>query len=452
MGRFSFGLSVVVALAGCLPDTHFETGDPDGGAPADAAPPSDTSTADAAPGDLGPADLGGDCVRAEDCPAAPGPFCRAGDAITTTATCASGRCGYAEATETCASGCTAGTCDVACTPETWSIVDVPGVEAHFNADAEHVVDAAGGDHLVYILEGSVHYLHRPLGGGWIDEAVAEPEGGFIFDDPALAIDAAGEAHIVYETYDGNVVYLGPDGSGRSAHVFGNGSSPAVAVLASGQVHVLYGSVGGMHHAIQDPGTGDWTDTRVLRTTDALTTGLSAEGVQVHVLPDQRLAIVFEDYREDGIGVGFWDGAAWTYDAAYDRRVRPGSYRSALDADGDIHVCFAPDDSASTALFHVEAAGAAGWQTATVAERNIRGGPCALAVSPSGDIHIAYRVDVGRTVDWATYAPGDIGFHGETLEANNGFPFGAHADAAGRVRLLYQSADDTFRVAERRDCD
>ena len=484
-------LSVALALwAGCLPDTSgFGKGEEatDGGAPPD-APAIDSGSAGQCSGDP-------ECVRppstcherqgtceerrcvygvrvgdrcddasactAEDrcepggvcrgtpCPAAP-PRCDGDDLVTATGRCEADACVLDESRSPCEGGCTAGACrPPLCVPSDFALTDVPTATAAFDADVRYVADEVGGDHLVYVDGEEIRYLFRARGGSWTDERLVATELGRSPDRPNLALDPLGAAHFVYETWLGELIYLAPNGTDWTPTPLGDGGDAAMAILPSGDVHVVYSTTGGMRHGQLANGATEWEFASIRRTTDGFTRSADSDATRMYATAAGGLRMLFHDFSEDEITYGQWDGTSWSLSTAFEGRVLPGAWNGTLDGADFPHLCISPDDTG--VLLHVAGAGPSGWVTTVVDDFGLRDDSCAIAVNPGGDIYIAYREQQTFAVRYSRHLAGTIGFDQDALDASNGFPFGAHADGEGRVRFLYRTVGDTFRVAEARRC-
>ena len=397
---------MLVALAGCLPDTSgFSYVDdvaqpPDGGradmGTSDMGNARDQGTAvDAGAADLGPADVdgGGPCT------------------------------------------------------ETWNLSDLS--TRGFVVSFAHAADAAGGDHIVYTGDGGVEYMHRPLGGAWSEETVEPGAPGALNSHVAIATDSMGVPHVVFETYAGDIIHAVRTATGWEQTSVGNGSSAAIALTADDSVHVFFDG-NGLSHATQT--SESWSVDRIMRSDDGFTRAARADTIVV-VPFGEDLHVVFTDFAAVELSHATRDADTWVLATIHPARVLPDGFDAAADRDGGLHVSFSDDLGNDLHYAHRPPGGP--WETPIVVHDDVQrmGHPNAIAVSPGGDVHIAYRDEYSRDLRWAT-RPNGGAFRHELLDPDNGFAKGALADA-GRIRFVYRAvpADerDLLRIAERVFC-
>jgi len=350
-------------------------------------------------------------------------------------------------------GCSAGACEVdVCVPSPWSLTDISAAgPLDFASDADHRVDGSGNDHVAYVTNNGLHYLYRPRGGSWIDQAVEAAGAGTLPKDPQLGFDASGAPHIVFARWNDEVVHAVRPGTDWVANRVDDGSVPAVAGTPDGAIHIVYED-NGLKHAVLASGASEWVIEPIRRTDGGFTR--AARGDSLRLLSDDagRLHLVFTDFAEDDLSYGRFT-TEWALETVHPALVLPSAFDATVDPAGGVHVSFSDDSGRD--LYYANRPTTGSWSSVVVhAAVERMGDPNAIAVTPSGAVHIVYRNEDRRDVRYATRPVGGSFSHA-ALEPDNGFAAGAYADDAGRVRFVYRAVPpagaDVLRVAEVREC-
>ncbi len=385
----------------------------------------------------------------------PGPRCDGSELVTSSGgRCEGGGCVYDESRETCDMGCSAGACEVdVCVPAPWSLTDITAAAPlDFASDADHRVDAAGNDHVAYVSNDGLHYLYRPRGGSWIDQAVEAAGPGTLPSDPQIGFDASGAPHIVFERWNDEVAHAVRPATDWVADRVDDGSVPAIAGTPDGAIHIVYDD-NGLQHAVLASGAADWVITPIRRTDGGFTRAARGDGIRLLADDMGRLHLVFTDFAEDDLSYGRFT-TEWTLETVHGALVLPAAFDATVDVNGGVHVSFS-NDAGADLYYSYRPPGAGGWTPTPIHTGLGRNGdPNAIAVTPNGAIHIVYRDEDNRDVRYASRPVGGSFSH-DALEPDNGFAAGAFADDAGRVRLVYRAVppvgSDVLRVAEVRTC-
>jgi hypothetical protein len=297
-------------------------------------------------------------VCATDSPARCGTGCQVCPATANgDATCSAGACGVACHTgfEACSAGC--------CRGFEVERVDPPvgGGGAH---QPSFVFDGAGNAHVGYVDPTNEAVIHAErVGSVWTLEQVAHPIYYGSGSAVSLAVDAAGDVHLVYLSDDDILHY-----ARRTAGVWSLENVPtttqarisaAVAVDPNGVVHIAYmtGSPYSLMHAWRAPAATTWS----FETIDAATS--VGNSISLAIDDAGHLHVAYLDFGNGVLKHAVWNGTAWqleTVDSAGDYLAQ--STGLALDAAGRPRIAYA--NPTTTAVRFAEWTGTS-WTLSTV---------------------------------------------------------------------------------------
>ncbi|MBI2897174.1 MAG: hypothetical protein HYY06_26695 [Deltaproteobacteria bacterium] len=267
-------------------------------------------------------------------------------------------------------------------------------------------------------------------GEWTFETV--DAGGWALG-PSLALDRAGEVHLVYENLsEGTLSHATKAGDEWVVEAIeAGGRGAALAIDGEGVLHVLHESDDGLRHARL--GAEGWASDDAARPAE----GHRLAQPSLAIDGDGRLRLAFRDVAagSSALHLGTWDGDWTIAPLARGGLADPpddGAPSLAADAEGTVHVVF----TSGGELRHVALVG-----DEPVADAIAPGADASaprLAFDPSGNAVVAYRNETDRSL-WIARSDGET-WAVETVDARNdpGQPALA-VDRQGAIHLLYHAA-------------
>lgn len=253
------------------------------------------------------------------------------------------------------------------------------------------IDLAGGAHVLFsdqtTLPYGLKYGHRPLGGAWTFELVRASTSVVRYS--ALAVDRAGTPHAVYYDSSGMLRYARRGATAWSEELVtaSGGRGCDLLVDSSGAVHVSYFSpFNDVMYALR-PATGGWTSTLAL---EALTSTVPAHaetsivrtrsGVVHFAVSDSRPAFLSTNYY---LVVVSQAGTDWTFTTVDGATSKVGATPElAVDPFDGLHVVYQTVSASPTLRYATRPAGASTW---TVSTFMTQGYEPTLGVAPSGEL-------------------------------------------------------------------
>jgi hypothetical protein len=274
-------------------------------------------------------------------------------------------------------------------------------------DPGAVIDAAGAIHAVYAAaDRALFYLAKPRGGAWSSPVALGASG----DTPTLALDAAGKLHVAF--FNGGLRYgardLGGAWSFRDVQLGATiGQSHAIAVDAAGTVHIVYQDFTAklLRHAAGsiDGFTLVTADTMLGYRCDLVITGLT-----LHVVSYSDANNLWYSTKT---GAGAWSSVI--VDDLVDPDLSPQARASiAVDRTNTLHVAYSDIyDTTTTSnwLLYTSRAMGGTWRSPTIVDSagGNTGGYPDVAVDLFDGVHVAYRTtDAASNLRYA-YKPSGV---------------------------------------------
>jgi hypothetical protein len=294
------------------------------------------------------------------------------------------------------------------------------------------VDAAGIVHVVYEDHASGTVRHASnAGGAWAVETV--DVAGL---DPDLAIDAQGTLQVAYER-DQSLSYARLEAGSWQPEEVSPGRAPSIAVDESGVpwIAALGLETPALLHVLRREAAG-WSEVPPSR--DGLADGPD-DPPRLMVGTEARVRVAF--VNGGALRLATWTEDAWTIETVSAAGAGPERPAMRQDAGGTLFIAYHDEVAHALDLAHQDRSG---WTVETVDARRDAGASCALALDPAGSAHLLYYAADGYDVRYATDAFGAWVFVTLDRSAESGTTLAI--DSKGRIQMAFSTTDSDLQYA------
>ena len=325
-----------------------------------------------------------------------------------------------------------------------SEVAVPPGEAGGADGISLVLDASDAPYVGYhdLRDENITFVHYD-GSAWQRE-VAAAQQSISNDATALAVDEAGQPHLIYRLDDSTLRHVYRQGSewqGESVTQGGSpGSSSSLALDSAGRPGIAY------YDEVRDElryAHWDGAAWQIQVVDTVPSTGL-VDAVSLAIDQADRPHITYNEY--DIVRYAFWDGAAWQIETV-DSPLRSNGEALALDSSGQPHVAYYAYDTISKKWYVRYASRSGGnWQIETVDTVGYVLMDTSLALDSADRPHIAYYDSTGADLKYARWD--GAAWQVETVDSEDSGAYRSLAlDGADRPHISYfDNTNDDLKYA------
>lgn len=290
------------------------------------------------------------------------------------------------------------------------------------------LDKAGNAHILYVRSSggaissyNLWYVHQGPG-GWQDEELAPPDSGM----GAIALDANGHPHVAFAAEEGDALYLRWDGAAWVKEIIADAQRglPSLVLDGAGRPYIVYAGTSLQYAARTDSG---WQIELVDRSAWAgPSNSLALDAAGRPVLAYQR-AEAYHPQNLEQITVASRISGEWQSQAVYTAAVQDGIglVDHAVDPAGNLHIGFVVHHS-YTDTVHYAAWDGSAWSVETV-ETIPSTEHLALELDAAGHPHMTYGLSELRY----TYKKNGLWVFQSVAMSAQGNDIGALALALGR---------------------
>jgi hypothetical protein len=353
------------------------------------------------------------------------------------------------------------TCTGACAPADWAIEIVDTGSVYVYPPRALALDAAGRAHVIYFDADHFDLRHaeRAGAGEWSTRVVDSPGATGLY--ATLALDRSGGLHAAYQAEPGDTSLLRYAhrplaGSFTTSTVFDGGAGyiPSIAVDALDTVHIGWLNNSRELHYSRRASGGEWIDESVDEidnADDGWSMALDSAGV-VHVSYYVGIELGMRYARRSAAGVWEFEVA----DASASGVGLGSGSEIAVDADGGVHIAYRDAGAGDLRYAHRDAGGT--WTIDMVDGDGDTGQDASIAIDAANGVHIAYSDFTSHDQRYA-YRPAGGVWSTETIDTPGRASGRASiaVDAWGGVHIAYTFAhegsfvDVDLRHAYRRIC-
>ena len=276
--------------------------------------------------------------------------------------------------------------------------DITQLTSSVNMEGTAVVavDDAGNVHVAYVSDYSEIYYRTYANGAWSGDTLVT-SGALTGNEPSLAVDSSGYAHIAYQAQDSvdfdSDIYYATNAGGSFVNTLltssgtADESAPSIAVDGDQKVHIAYTTdAGGDSEVVYHTNVGGWGSTVVTNNSQDDYYPSIAVGVTgtVHIAYERWATVTSQVYYANNDG-------GWSSELVPSGVTHAVHAAIAVDAGGRPHIVFLGQVALGYAGFYATKSGGS-WAVSQPVSFDTGGDPT-IAVDAFGKAHIAC-VEVG----------------------------------------------------------